>query len=98
MTKENNKNLEKVKQDLLADKEKTKHWGLITSEMHDSPLYDQKSFGGLTIKDNFKNKQSIIVLCGPGNNGGDGFILAKHLINNGYKIELYTFSDKNNFY
>ena len=53
MTKENNKNLEKVKQDLLADKEKTKHWGLITSEMHDSPLYDQKSFGGLTIKDNF---------------------------------------------
>ncbi len=60
MTKENNKNLEKVKQDLLADKEKTKHWGLITSEMHDSPLYDQKSFGGLTIKDNFK-KASLAI-------------------------------------
>jgi len=44
------------------------------------------------IKDNFSDKQSIIVLCGPGNNGGDGFIIAKHLINKGYKTKVYTFS------
>ena len=45
------------------------------------------------IKENFKKKQSVIVLCGPGNNGGDGFIVAKLLIKNGYKIEVYTFTD-----
>ena len=45
------------------------------------------------IKVNFKKKQSIIVLCGPGNNGGDGFVIAKNLINRGYKIQVYTFTE-----
>ena len=45
----NKKEIDKAKQDLVNDKEKTKHWGLITSEMQNSPMYDKKSFGGLTI-------------------------------------------------
>tara|TARA_Y100000590_G_scaffold443445_1_gene572912 strand:+ start:450 stop:1946 length:1497 start_codon:yes stop_codon:yes gene_type:complete len=49
------------------------------------------------IRDNFKKEQSIIVLCGPGNNGGDGFIIAKHLINNGYKIRVYTYDAPDNY-
>ena len=49
------------------------------------------------INKNFQNKQPIIVLCGPGNNGGDGFIIAKHLIKKGYKTEIYTLSDKKNY-
>ena len=47
------------------------------------------------IKNNFKSKQSIIVLCGPGNNGGDGFIIANYLMNIGYKIKVYTLNDSN---
>jgi len=45
------------------------------------------------IEDNFKKKQSIIVLCGPGNNGGDGFVIAKHLLNKGHKVQVYTLID-----
>ena len=49
------------------------------------------------IRDNFKKRQSIIVLCGPGNNGGDGFVVAKHLIDKGYKTTVYTFVDSNSY-
>ena len=45
------------------------------------------------IADNFKKKQSIIVLCGPGNNGGDGFVISKHLMDKRYKVKTYVLGD-----
>ncbi len=49
------------------------------------------------IDKNFKNKKSIIILCGPGNNGGDGFVTAKHLIEKGYSVDVYTYIKKSKY-
>ena len=49
------------------------------------------------IDTNFKNKKSIIVLCGPGNNGGDGFVIARHLMDRGYFVTVYTYVSENNY-
>ena len=55
-----NKEIDKVKTELANDKEKTKHWGLITAEHHNLPFYDNKSFGGVSIRDNFKKADVAI--------------------------------------
>ena len=35
-----------------------------------------------------KNKE-LLVICGPGINGGDGFIIGKSLLNKGYKVKIF---------
>ena len=39
-------------------------------------------------------KQPIIVICGPGNNGGDGFILSEYLKNNNYEVDVFCTKQK----
>ena len=43
------------------------------------------------INSRFKSKRPIIVLCGPGNNGGDGFVVAKDLMNHDCQVEVYIY-------
>ena len=39
-------------------------------------------------------KQPTIVVCGPGNNGGDGFVLSEHLRKKGYKVDVFCLQKK----
>jgi hydroxyethylthiazole kinase-like uncharacterized protein yjeF len=48
--------------------------------------------GGRAVADEvsrrFPDARSVAVLCGPGNNGGDGFVAARHLLERGYAVRL----------
>ena len=40
------------------------------------------------------NQQRILILIGPGNNGGDGLVAARHLHDGGAEVNLYLFSQR----
>ncbi len=39
----------------------------------------------------------LIIVCGKGNNGGDGFVLARHLYSNGYDVEVAILDKKSSY-
>ena len=36
-----------------------------------------------------KKNPLVTIICGLGNNAGDGFVVARHLINHGIKVNIY---------
>ncbi len=49
------------------------------------------------IRREFPDKDNISVFCGGGNNGGDGFVTARHLINTGKKVTTYLLQNRNEY-
>ncbi|MDP8264722.1 MAG: NAD(P)H-hydrate epimerase [Candidatus Aceula lacicola] len=37
----------------------------------------------------------VCIICGAGNNGGDGFVVARHLLNNGYRVKVFLIGSVN---
>ncbi|NOS86803.1 MAG: NAD(P)H-hydrate dehydratase [Ignavibacteria bacterium] len=38
------------------------------------------------------NERTIVIVCGKGNNAGDGFVIARHFLINGIPVEVYNLS------
>ncbi len=45
------------------------------------------------LRDGFPDARRVLVLCGPGNNGGDGLAAARHLMNGGHDVSVLLFGN-----
>ncbi len=44
-----------------------------------------------------KSSKRVLIVCGPGNNGGDGLVAARHLKHFGYDVDVFSPVKKDNF-
>lgn len=44
-----------------------------------------------------KKRGKIVVFCGRGNNGGDGFVISRHLRRQGYNVETWAMGDLSDY-
>ncbi len=48
------------------------------------------------IVKNFPDRKKVSIYSGTGGNGGDGFVIARHLLNRGYRVRLFMLARKEN--
>ena len=49
------------------------------------------------IKQNFSKNTKVAILVGPGNNGGDGLVVARHLLESGFHVQVFDLEISNNY-
>ena len=74
------------KLDSLAEK----YFGIPTSLLMENAGRKISDF----IKSNFGKNSAVVIVAGTGNNGGDGFCVAKHLYNAGFKVHIAIIQEK----
>ena len=78
--------------------ETIRQWDRIASEEYGLPgivLMENAGAGAARIISRLSRENPehfpapFIILCGPGSNGGDGYVVARHLFNSGHDVEVY---------
>jgi NAD(P)H-hydrate epimerase len=76
----------------ILDIEKVRQADLFTIENEPISSIDLMERAGTNctkwISKKLKKKQAVYVFVGPGNNGGDGLVIARHLFEQGYDVNL----------
>ncbi len=89
---------DKHEQQIVLSREEVRafdRWAIDTLGMPESVLMENAGAGAARI---FLQRFSVgntkvLILCGCGNNGGDGFVVARHLLNFGYNVEVLIFGN-----
>ncbi len=78
------------------DREAMEKYGLDTMV-----LMENAGLRGADLASSFfggdRQKIRVAVVCGKGNNGGDGMVLARHLFNKGFQVELFCVAPPEEF-
>ncbi|MDD5066056.1 MAG: NAD(P)H-hydrate dehydratase [bacterium] len=73
-----------------VDRKSTETYGI-----PDSVLMENAGIGiARFIRDRFPGQKQVLVLAGPGNNGGDGLVCARHLFRKGYSVRIFLIGDE----
>ena len=83
-----------VEQMRKLDREATEHF-LISEEL----LMENAGLAAFTLirQELGIRDKKFAVLCGTGNNGGDGFVIARKLLSEGGQVHIYIFGEKSAF-
>ena len=73
---------------LTAAEMQTAEARIFASGISESALMEQAGAGAAAWVHRIAAGRPITVLCGPGNNGGDGYVIARRLWEGGYKVRL----------
>ena len=56
-------------------------------------LMENAGAGAAQIILEYIDSNGVVIFCGPGNNGGDGFVVARHLHNAGIPVQVFFVGD-----
>jgi NAD(P)H-hydrate epimerase len=86
--------------DLILNRRRSRlvdQWAIERYGMSGLVLMENAGRGGVEVMQAVGLGGPVVVCCGRGNNGGDGFVMARHLDNRGVAVRVLLFADPTTF-